>query len=262
MQIEIPILGDTVSFQIFGDSQARRCIFICPPGGLNFSDALVERLLTTYNYASTFPEYQVIIFDYPGIGTTKPYTKVNIPIIVDKIIAYLTTKNFTEVILVGFSFGGSIVNEILDKNPTIAHKAILAASGEFMRTPVRQFVIFLSHVTRISKKLNYVLYFTFVKVIRIFNEFYINDLDSLVQMGRSIFPYRLSSKVQSLPVALVFCKNDHLVRSDSVQKMKNKYPNHQLFEIPVRHTKKINTQEIAIIESLVKDKLIPFIKQS
>jgi pimeloyl-ACP methyl ester carboxylesterase len=261
MQVLIPVGEETISLQIHGKPNLKKCIFILPPGGLNFDHEFVQSLFDKYDYRENLSDYQIIILDYPGISKAPPCSEASVEKIAELCIQHLKNQIYGEIILVGFSFGGSVVTEMVDLEPQMFKKIIVAASGEYLNFPIKQIAILLGRLTLLSPKFNYFMYFMLVKALRVFNEFHLNSLENLIQMGRSIFSYKLSPQIHTVEALLIFLQNDKIVRVDSVEKLKNKFPNHIETKISVRHTKQQNLNEVAVIETLIKTQIVPFISK-
>lgn len=262
MQVEIPILGDLVHVQIHGAKDAKKCIFILPPGGLNFEYSTIVSLLNSHMTTLDLSGYEIVIFEYPGIGTAPAYRKVSVNIVAQKCISFLKMKQYDEVTLIGFSFGGSVALDMLDEVPRLFSKVIIVASGEYFEIIPRTVLFLFFYISLISKKLNMFIYFFLVHVLKIFSPFVLNDLDNLIQMGRSIVRYRIHATTHQLPALLVFCKNDAVVRKSSVPKLVKKFPYGESKEIAVRHTKLLTTTEIKTIKTLITESIVPFLSST
>jgi pimeloyl-ACP methyl ester carboxylesterase len=74
-------------------------------------------------------EREVILVDYPGVGSSRGEFGPSIADRARQMIAFTTALAIDEVDLVGFSIGGFVAQEIALVRPTLVRRLILAATG-------------------------------------------------------------------------------------------------------------------------------------
>src|ERR1043165_4793529 len=74
-------------------------------------------------------EREVILVDYPGVGTSTGPSCRTIPEMARRMIAFVTALGFEAIDLLGFSIGGFVAQEIALVRPTLIRRLILAATG-------------------------------------------------------------------------------------------------------------------------------------
>jgi pimeloyl-ACP methyl ester carboxylesterase len=74
-------------------------------------------------------EREVILVDYPGVGSSRGEFGPSIADTARQMIAFTTALAIDEVDLVGFSIGGFVAQEIALVRPTLVRRLILAATG-------------------------------------------------------------------------------------------------------------------------------------
>jgi pimeloyl-ACP methyl ester carboxylesterase len=74
-------------------------------------------------------EREVILVDYPGVGSTTGVPSSTIPEMARRMIAFMTALGLEAVDLLGFSIGGFVAQEIALVRPTLIRRLILAATG-------------------------------------------------------------------------------------------------------------------------------------
>jgi pimeloyl-ACP methyl ester carboxylesterase len=86
----------------------------------NWDPALTDALAT---------EREVILVDYPGVGSSTGAPSNTIPEMARRMIAFMTALGLEAVDLLGFSIGGFVAQEIALVRPTLIRRLILAATG-------------------------------------------------------------------------------------------------------------------------------------
>jgi pimeloyl-ACP methyl ester carboxylesterase len=86
----------------------------------NWDPALTDALAT---------EREVILVDYPGVGSSTGAPSSTIPEMARRMIAFVTALSFEAIDLFGFSIGGFVAQEIALVRPTLIRRLILAATG-------------------------------------------------------------------------------------------------------------------------------------
>jgi 3-oxoadipate enol-lactonase len=79
--------------------------------------------------------YRVIAWDMPGYGGSAPLPAVSIAALADALQDFLQQVGATKPILVGHSIGGMVVQQLLTKNPRIAHAVALAQTSPAFGKP-------------------------------------------------------------------------------------------------------------------------------
>ena len=74
-------------------------------------------------------EREVILVDYPGVGSSGGEFGPTIADAARRMIAFITALGLDEIDLLGFSIGGFIAQEIALVRPTLVRRLILAATG-------------------------------------------------------------------------------------------------------------------------------------
>jgi pimeloyl-ACP methyl ester carboxylesterase len=74
-------------------------------------------------------ERQIISFDYRGVGATTGQQGTSIQAMAVDAIAFIHALGYKQVDIVAFSMGGFITQELLQIEPTLARKIILAGTG-------------------------------------------------------------------------------------------------------------------------------------
>lgn len=72
---------------------------------------------------------QIISFDYRGVGSSTGEQGESIPDMATDAIAFIHALGYQQVDIVAFSMGGFITQEIVEKEPSLVRKAILAGTG-------------------------------------------------------------------------------------------------------------------------------------
>jgi pimeloyl-ACP methyl ester carboxylesterase len=72
---------------------------------------------------------EVILVDYPGVGLSTGEPGETIASTARRMIAFLSSLEFAEIDLLGFSIGGFVAQEIALVRPTLVRRLILAATG-------------------------------------------------------------------------------------------------------------------------------------
>jgi pimeloyl-ACP methyl ester carboxylesterase len=75
------------------------------------------------------PEREVILVDYPGVGSSSGEFGPTIADAARHMIAFITALDVDEIDLLGFSIGGFIAQEIALVRPTLVRRLVLAATG-------------------------------------------------------------------------------------------------------------------------------------
>jgi len=86
----------------------------------NWDPALTDALAT---------EREVILVDYPGVGSSAGEPSSAIADMAREMIAFITSLGLEEIDLLGFSIGGFVAQEIALVRPTILRRLVLAATG-------------------------------------------------------------------------------------------------------------------------------------
>jgi len=74
-------------------------------------------------------ERRVITFDNKGIGLSSGKVPVSIKQMASDSLEFIHAMKFTKIDVLGFSMGGMVVQELLDIEPTIVNKVMLAGTG-------------------------------------------------------------------------------------------------------------------------------------
>jgi pimeloyl-ACP methyl ester carboxylesterase len=74
-------------------------------------------------------EREVILVDYPGVGSSTGEPSSSIAETARQIIAFIAALGLDEVDLLGFSIGGFVAQEIALVRPTLVRRLVLAATG-------------------------------------------------------------------------------------------------------------------------------------
>jgi pimeloyl-ACP methyl ester carboxylesterase len=74
-------------------------------------------------------EREVILVDYPGVGSSTGEPDRTIAAIARRMIAFADALGLAEVDLLGFSIGGFVAQEIALVRPTLVRRLVLAATG-------------------------------------------------------------------------------------------------------------------------------------
>ena len=74
-------------------------------------------------------QYQVIIFDIQGVGSSSGKTPDNIPDMAKGVVNFINALGFNKVNLLGFSMGSFISEQIVLTNPALVNKIILTGTG-------------------------------------------------------------------------------------------------------------------------------------
>ena len=74
-------------------------------------------------------EREVILVDYPGVGSSTGEPNNNIAETARRMIGFVTALGLDEVDLLGFSIGGFVAQEIVLIRPTLIRRLVLAATG-------------------------------------------------------------------------------------------------------------------------------------
>jgi pimeloyl-ACP methyl ester carboxylesterase len=74
-------------------------------------------------------EREVILVDYPGVGSSRGEFGPAIADTARQMIAFVTALELSEIDLLGFSIGGFVAQEIALVRPTLVRRLVLAATG-------------------------------------------------------------------------------------------------------------------------------------
>jgi pimeloyl-ACP methyl ester carboxylesterase len=74
-------------------------------------------------------EREVILVDYPGVGSSTGAPSSTIPDMARRMIAFVTAVGLEAIDLLGFSIGGFVAQEIALVRPTLVRRLVLAATG-------------------------------------------------------------------------------------------------------------------------------------
>ena len=74
-------------------------------------------------------EREVILVDYPGVGSSTGEPSHSIAETARQMIAFIDALSLSEIDLVGFSIGGFVAQEITLTRPTMVRRLVLAATG-------------------------------------------------------------------------------------------------------------------------------------
>jgi pimeloyl-ACP methyl ester carboxylesterase len=74
-------------------------------------------------------EREVILVDYPGVGSSTGEPSSTIASTARQMIAFITALGLDEIDLLGFSIGGFVAQEIALLRPTLVRQLVLAATG-------------------------------------------------------------------------------------------------------------------------------------
>ena len=74
-------------------------------------------------------EREVILVDYPGVGSSTGAASSTITATARQVIAFIAALGLDEVDLLGFSIGGFVAQEIALVRPTLLRRLVLAATG-------------------------------------------------------------------------------------------------------------------------------------
>jgi len=74
-------------------------------------------------------EREVILVDYPGVGSSTGSSSTSIVEAARRMIAFVTALEFDRIDLLGFSIGGFIAQEVALVRPTLVRQLVLAATG-------------------------------------------------------------------------------------------------------------------------------------
>jgi pimeloyl-ACP methyl ester carboxylesterase len=86
----------------------------------NWDPALVDALAA---------EREVVLVDYPGVGSTTGEPSSNIAATARQMIAFISAVGLDWIDLLGFSIGGFVAQEIALVRPTLIRRLVLAATG-------------------------------------------------------------------------------------------------------------------------------------
>ena len=75
------------------------------------------------------PEREVILVDYPGVGSSGGGFGPTVADAARRMIAFITALGLQEIDLLGFSIGGFVAQEIALVRPTLVRHLVLAATG-------------------------------------------------------------------------------------------------------------------------------------
>jgi pimeloyl-ACP methyl ester carboxylesterase len=74
-------------------------------------------------------EREVILVDYPGVGSSTGQPSSSIATMARQMIAFIAALGFDRMDLLGFSIGGFVAQEIALVRPTLVRRLVLAATG-------------------------------------------------------------------------------------------------------------------------------------
>jgi len=74
-------------------------------------------------------KHRVITFDYKGVGQTSGKVPLSIKQMAIDTILFISALDLKKVVLLGFSMGGMVAQELLSMKPEIVEKVILAGTG-------------------------------------------------------------------------------------------------------------------------------------
>jgi pimeloyl-ACP methyl ester carboxylesterase len=74
-------------------------------------------------------EREVILVDYPGVGSSTGQPSSSIATMARQMIAFIAALGFDRIDLLGFSIGGFVAQEIALVRPTLVRRLVLAATG-------------------------------------------------------------------------------------------------------------------------------------
>lgn len=79
-----------------------------------------------------FPKYHILRMDLPGHGKSENITKdINIDEITDEVYSLIKSRNINKTLLIGFSLGGAIAQNITIKHPELVESLILMSSFSY-----------------------------------------------------------------------------------------------------------------------------------
>jgi pimeloyl-ACP methyl ester carboxylesterase len=114
--------GDRLAYRRFGSTAGRPLVMLQHfRGNLdNWDPALTDALAA---------EREVILVDYPGVGTSGGEPPLTIAAMARRMIAFTDALELAEVDLLGFSIGGFVAQEIALVRPRLVRRLVLAATG-------------------------------------------------------------------------------------------------------------------------------------
>jgi pimeloyl-ACP methyl ester carboxylesterase len=111
-----------IAYRVYGNKTGTPLVLLAPLGSsMDDWDPSVISGLTKYS--------KVIVFDNKGVGTSTGKTPNTISGMSLDAIAFIKALGYSKVDLLGFSMGGFIAQEIVETQPQLVNKLILAGTG-------------------------------------------------------------------------------------------------------------------------------------
>lgn len=112
--------------------------------GLEYSKnvVLIHGLSDDLNFwnplLNLFQEYHILRMDLPGHGKSENITNhINIDEITDEVYSLIKSKNIDKTLLIGFSLGGAIAQNITIKHPELVESLILMSSFSYSDNTIK-----------------------------------------------------------------------------------------------------------------------------
>lgn len=197
-------------------------------------------------------KHWVITFDNRGIGGSGGDTPTTVHEMADDAIAFIKALGLTEVDLLGFSLGGFITQVILEKQPTLVRRVILAGTGVAGRNGMDKALPMLSDFIRggLNKRHpKYYLFFTHTKLGNHAASAYLERLNE--RKSDRVKPTRLKSAFSQIkailawtnqkpmdlgkfnhPVLVLNGEDDRMVATQSSFELAHRLPNASLVIYP------------------------------
>jgi pimeloyl-ACP methyl ester carboxylesterase len=187
----------------------------------------------------------IILFDLPGFGKSdKPNKDYSIDFYTKQISDFLKLLKYNKVILIGHSFGGLLVQDIVLKNPELVTKIILISSTSGKpKSILERFILFwfnflfkLFYRTVLKKIIGRII--SPEKEFREFKKLYKNSLRLPKSAVLSTFKnmtlkYKLKEELCTIsqPTMLIYGSDDYIISKTLINELNDYIPKTELFII-------------------------------
>lgn len=189
-------------------------------------------------YAYFIPSnYQIISFDYPGRGSSQDIQNYRIEFIADLITKAINRLNLPSPYLIGFSYGGNLIIEILKKNSIFPEGIFLVGAGECFNLLYRAlFKIIIFPFRRLYFTRKY--YFKLLHRYPLFRNLNEQNIVSIAFQTMEVLSYHLPHNLVLPQITgyLICLQNDKVINRKSKLKLEKIFPRTQTLQIPGGHS--------------------------
>lgn len=222
----------------------KRLIVFFPPGVGDPTD---------FNKLAYKLKQSSIILKYPGISDT--WNSDNLKVITQEIYEFLSNRDET-ITLVGESYGGNIILELIRKGLEVDNVIVLG-TGEYFKDyqkPLLKFVSVPSKYSKIYRKFMAIVVarLGYFRILRNLND---DKLKIVLKRWLEIIDYKIHEDLSYKgKFTYVYGKNDEFVRPESVEKLGKLIPQMEIVRTDNSHTEYKRNYKKELIPILNQDK--------